>query len=123
MSAFLICRGGNPCGWFVLSRVAGVVRIADLRIHSSEPEHWRAAYTLATRTALAEPDGCELIAAASSPLAAEAIRRNGFRLRRNEPIFLLDPDGFLLPHAPLVEVALIESDAAYLYNPEYPYET
>jgi hypothetical protein len=122
MSAFVVSEGAESRGWFVLSRVEGVLRIADLRVNSADPEHWRAAYALATRTALEDPDACELIAAASTPLAVEAIRRNGFRLRKSEPVFLLDPQGLLLPHAPL-EIALIESDAAYLYSREYPYLT
>jgi hypothetical protein len=122
MSAFLMRHGGHPRGWFVLARVGGVMRIADLRVASSNPEDWRAAYALATRAGLADPDGCELIAAAATPLSQEAIRQSGFRLRRKDPVFLLDPKGLLLPHAPL-EVSLIDSDAAYLYNPEYPYLT
>jgi hypothetical protein len=120
MSAFVMHHKGDPRGWFVLARVGGVVRIADLRVASSSPEDWRAAYALATRAGLADPEGCELIAAASTPLAEGAIRHSGFRLGRADPVFLLDPKGLLLPHAPL-EVSLVDSDAAYLYNPEYPY--
>jgi hypothetical protein len=122
MSAYLIDHEGERLGWFVLSRVAGVLRIAELRLRSSDPAHWQAAFTLATRTALADPYACELIAAASIPVTAEALRYNGFRLRRTDPIFLLDLNGLLLGNAPF-EVSLLDSDAAYLYSPEYPYMT
>jgi hypothetical protein len=100
------------CGWFVLSRVAGSMRIADLRIHSSDPEQGRAAYALATQAALADKQCCELIAAASTTLEKEALRRNGFRLHHTEPVFLLDPRSLLIGHAPL-DIAPIESDLAY----------
>jgi hypothetical protein len=122
MSAYLLKDRDGFCGWFVLSRVAGVMRIADLGIRSSDPEHWRAAYAFATQTGLANEQVCELIAAASTPLAQDALLGNGFRLHHTEPIFVLDPGSLLIGQAPL-DVALIESDAAYLYAPEYPYLT
>ena len=122
MSAYLIRRRENPCGWFVLSRVEGVARITDLRIASTEPAWWRAAYGLATQTALADPEVCELVTAASVPLRIDAIRGNGFRPRHTERVFLLDRQNLLMPHAPL-DVALLDSDLAYLYDPQYPYLT
>jgi hypothetical protein len=120
ISAFLVSDGSRTRGWFLLARVEGVLRIADLRIDSAEPKEWQAAYAVATRTACADPSGCELIAAASTPLVREAIGRNGFRLHHTEPVFLLDPKGRLANHGPL-EITLMESDAAWLYAPEYPY--
>jgi hypothetical protein len=110
----------EPRGWFLLARVAGVLRIADLRIDSAGPKDWQAAYAVATRTACADPLGCELIAAAATPLMKEAIGRNGFRFHHAEPVFLLDSQGLLADHGPL-EIALMESDAAWLYTPGYPY--
>lgn len=122
MSAFLLKGHDGVSGWFVLSRVGGVMRIADLRIRSSDPEQWRSAYAFATQAALADEQGCELIAAASAPLAQNALRRNGFRLHHTEPVYLLDPQSLLIGHAPL-DIALIESDAAYLCDPKHPYLT
>jgi len=122
MTAFLMKRNGERMGWFVLSRVAGVMRIADLRIGSSDPEEWNAAYATATRTALADPHTCELIGAASTPIGGEALRASGFRLHHKDPIYVLDPGNLLAGGAPF-EVSLIESDAAFLYSPEYPYIT
>jgi hypothetical protein len=121
MSAYLIHQEGHLCGWFLLARVPGVVRIADLRVQSSEPQSWQAAYALATQTALADRNSYELVAAASAPIARDAIRHNGFRLHHCDPVFLLDPQGFLAGYQP--EVSLIDSDAAYLYVPGYPYLT
>ena len=120
ISAYLVSDGGGPKGWFLLSRVAGVMRIADLRVLSSEAADWAAAFALATRAAYADSQACELVAAAATPLAAGAIRHNGFRLRKTDPVFVLDPKGMLRGHMP-VEITLIETDAGYLYTPEYPY--
>jgi hypothetical protein len=120
ISAYVMSDGYGLKGWFLLSRMAGVMRIADLRVVSNEPADWEAAFALATRAAYTDPLGCELAAAAATPLAAEAIRRNGFRLRKTDPVFVLDPEGVLLGCMP-VEIALIESDGAYLYTPAYPY--
>lgn len=122
MSAYLIHHNRTACGWFILAQTHGVIRIADLRVTTSTPQAWPAAYALATRTALRDPNGCELVAAASTPLAVEGIRQSGFRFHHAEPVFLLDPKGLLAHQAP-IDVSLIESDAAYIYVPEYPYLT
>ena len=119
-SAGLLSRGGVPSGWFVLSRVGGQGRIADISVNSQLPEDWQAAYALATREAAAAPEVCEVAAQASFPLAAEALERNGFHLRNREPIFLFDPRKKLTGAAPL-GIQMIDWDAAYLHNPEYPY--
>jgi hypothetical protein len=122
MSAFVIRHGEASRGWFVLSRVGGVLRIADLRIASANQEHWKAGYAVATRAASEDLEGCELVAAASTPLGAEALRSAGFRHHHADPIFALDPKELLIPHAPF-DVSFIESDLAYLYTLEYPYLT
>lgn len=119
-SAFVLKEDGDPRGWFVLSRLGRVVRIADLRIQRPTPEDWRAAYSLATKAALAEPDICEVVATACAPSAEGALRRNGFRFHHSEPVVLLDPMGLLLGHAPL-EVTLLESDGAFITDPNNPY--
>jgi hypothetical protein len=64
--------------------------------------------------------GCELTAAAITPLAAAAIPRNGFHLRKTDPVFVLDQKARCFPHMP-VEITMMERDAAYLYTPAYPY--
>lgn len=119
-SAFVLEKDGNRRGWFVLSRVGRVVRIADLRIHRPGSEDWEAAYSLATKAALAEPDICEVVATACIPSAEQALRRNGFRFHHSEPVVLLDPKGLLIGHAPL-EVTLFESDGAYITDLHNPY--
>jgi hypothetical protein len=120
ISAYLVSDGFGPKGWFLLSRIAGVTRIADLRVLSNQASDWTAAFALATQAAYTDPLGCELTAAAATPLAVEAIRRNGFHLRKTDPVFVLDPKGALLPHMP-VEITMMESDKAYLYTPAHPY--
>jgi len=120
MSAFVVENGAGASGWFVLARVGGVIRIADLRIDSADPEHWRAAFACAILAAQTDEQGCELIAAASTPLAQQAARQSGFQFDHTEPVYLLDPRNLLIEHAPL-EIAMIESDRAYLYDRDHPY--
>jgi hypothetical protein len=43
ISAFLVSDGSRTRGGFLLARVEGVLRIADLRIDSAEPKEWQAA--------------------------------------------------------------------------------
>ncbi len=121
-SAFLVSQSGTLRGWFVLSRVAGVVRIADLRIPSTDQADWDALCALAMRAGSSDPNGYELVAEASTPLAQEGLRRSGLGWHHSEPVFLLDPKKALLGQTPL-DVTPLESDFAYLYDPAYPYLT
>src|SRR5471032_335337 len=78
-TAALLLRVGAPFGWYVLSRVGGQVRIADIWVNSASAADWSAAYTLAARAASADPNACELVASASIPPAIAALTRAGFR--------------------------------------------
>jgi hypothetical protein len=118
----LVLQAGVPFGWYVLSRVGGQVRIADIWVNSGTPADWSAAYALAARTASGDPDACELVATASVPLAVEAVTRAGFRFHHAEPVFLLDPRN-LFASSQSLNVTLLESDLAYLLDPAYPYLT
>jgi hypothetical protein len=121
-SAGLILRDGAPCGWYVLARVGGQSRIADLWIDSDAVADWTAGYALALRAASADPQACELVASASIPPAIEAAPRAGFRFRQAEPIYVLDPHKRFADAAP-VNVTFLESDLAYISDPTYPYLT
>jgi len=120
MSGYLIHERDTLRGWFLLSRVGGQGRIADLWIDSLALGDWIAAYALATQAAAADPQTFELVAAASVPMICRAIRAAGYRRYSGEPVFLRDPDS-LLNQAPPLSVALMEGDAAYLSDPSYPY--
>jgi len=121
-SAALVRHKGDLRGWFVVSRAGGQARIADLWLDSNLVDDWTAAYSLALRAAMADPEAYEIVAAASIPLAVEAAAAAGFRVHHSEPIFALDPK-MLLPSSPAINVNLLESDGAYHLNPVYPYLT
>lgn len=118
----LLLRTGVPFGWYVLSRVGGQVRIADIWVNSGSAADWSAAYTLALRAAYADPAACEVVASASIPPAVEAVTRAGFRFHHAEPVFVLDPRKLLAAFQSL-NVTFLESDLAYGFDPAYPYLT
>jgi hypothetical protein len=121
-SAALILYENKLRGWYVLARVGGQCRIADIWIDSEAVADWTAAYALAGRAAALDPQVCELVASASVPLASEAATLAGFRFRRAEPIFILDPKK-RFAGAPPLNVTFLESDLAYICDPSYPYLT
>jgi hypothetical protein len=121
-TAALVLRAGVPSGWYVLSRVGGQVRIADLWVNSASAADWSAAYVLAARAASGDPEACELVASASIPPAVEAVTLAGFRFRHADPVFVLDPRKLFAPSQPL-NVTFLESDLAYGLDPTYPYLT
>ena len=121
-SAALILYDGSPRGWYVLARVGGQSRIADIWVDSDTVADWTAAYALAVRAAARDPQACELAASASIPPAMEAAPLAGLRLRHADPIFVLDPKK-RFQAAPKLNVTFLESDLAYLSDPSYPYLT
>jgi hypothetical protein len=121
-TAALLLRVGVPIGWYVLSRVGGQVRIADIWVNSASAADWSAAYTLAARAASADPNACELVASASIPPAIAALTRAGFRFRHAEPVFVRDPRK-LFAASQSLNVTFLESDLAYGLDPAYPYLT
>jgi hypothetical protein len=122
LTAAIVLRAGVPQGWYVLSRVGGQVRIADIWVNSGLAADWSAAYTLAARAAASDPQACELVASASIPPAIEGVARAGFRFHHAEPIFVLDPRK-LFATSQTLNVTFLESDLAYGFDPGYPYLT
>jgi hypothetical protein len=121
-TAAYLLRAGVPLGWYVLSRVAGQVRIADIWVNSGSADDWSAAYILALRAASGDPEACELVASASIPPAVEAVTRAGFRFHHAEPVFVLDPRKLFAAFQSL-NVTFVESDLPYGFDPAYPYLT
>jgi len=105
----------------VLGRVARQMRIVDLWIASAEPREWQHAVATAALTAVRDPQVAEVTAAASIPITRQAFENSGFRNRGAVPIFIYDPKN-LLPPAPL-NLTLIDGDAAWWYDPAYPFLT
>ncbi len=121
VSAFFIERQGRACGYFLLSRMRGQARIADVRITSAAVVDWTAAYALATAEAARYPDACEIAAVASHPLAAQALENCGFRHRGSTPLFVYDPGG-RLAGIPLLWNFTCD-DTVYVDDCEHPFWT
>lgn len=121
-SGFLLRQSERVRGYFLLCHVAGQTRIADLRVDSEDAEDWYAAFALATRQAAADPATCEILAVSSIRPGVAALHRCGYRFRRHDPIFLLDPRRRLAA-APPLNLDLLVGDEAYLHVPSYPFET
>jgi len=121
-TAALLLRAGVPLGWYVLSRVAGQTRIADIWVDSGSAADWAAGYILALRAASSDPAAYEIVASASIPPAIDGVTRAGFRFHHAEPVFVLDPRK-LFAAAESLNVTFLESDLAYGSDPTYPYLT
>ncbi len=122
VTGFELLNDGTLAGYFLLSRVDGQTRIADIRVNSDDPTHWRTAYCIAAETAAGDPETCEILAVASTPLVRDSLQGCGFYSRGNVPLFLYDPQQLLKNHPPMFW-NMIDGDAAYLSDPAYPYAT
>jgi hypothetical protein len=122
ISGFSIVHRDKPVGYFLLTRVKGQTRIADVRLWTGKEEDWCFAYGLATQEARADSETCEILAIASTPFAEHALRANGYRDRGSEPIYLYDPHQ-RLAHAPGIFLNLIDGDGAYLYDADHPFSS
>jgi hypothetical protein len=121
-SAYLLRKGHELRGYFILSYVGGQCRVADVLLNSNVPADWRAAYAAATRIAAENPETCEVQAASSIQLVSDAILQNGFHLREHCPIFLWDAKG-LLAEAPPLHINLLDGEGSYLRDPAHPFLT
>lgn len=122
VSGFELLEDGNCNGYFLLSRVGGQTRIADIRVNSDDPNNWKVAYSIAAASAASDPETCEILASASTSLVRDSLKSNGFRSRGNVPLFLYDPQ-HLLKNQPRMFWNMIEGDAAFLCDPAYPFAT
>jgi hypothetical protein len=119
---FALSQNGSPQGYFMLSRVGGQCRLADLRIRSPKSEDWIAAYATAVRAAARNRESYELATYAAVPLVHNALEANGFRMRGEMPVLALDRKN-LLAGAPHLHLSMLDDDSGYLNNPEDPYCT
>ncbi len=122
ISGFAIQRAKKNLGYFLLSRVGGQTRIADVRLSSTNQNDWNAAYSLVEHVASADPETCEITAVASTLFSEIALRSSGFRKRGSAPLFLYDPQK-KLRDSPPIYWNLIDGDAAYINDPQHPYTT
>src|SRR5204863_1656284 len=81
-------RGGEMVGYFCLSFVGHLARIADLWLTSPRIDDWAAAFRTATATAALERGVYEVSAWATTALGGAALTRAGFRERERTDISL-----------------------------------
>lgn len=122
VTGYELIRGDSRLGYFLVSRVGHQTRIADIRVNSEDPKDWAAGYGLATQAAARDEETCEILAAASTPLAVASLKACGFRPRGSMPFYLYDPQKLLTGHLPIFW-NMIEGDAAFLFDPAYPFVT
>jgi hypothetical protein len=120
VSGFAIKEQDKIRGYFLLSRVGGQTRVADMRLSSTKQEDWNVAYSLAGKAAADDPETCEVVAVASTLFSEIALHTSGFRQRGNSPLYLYDPRK-KLRDAPSIFWNLIDGDAAYIHDPAHPY--
>jgi hypothetical protein len=100
---------GSLCGYAVLTRIAGQARIACLRVSHG----WDIAYQLATQAAAQDAETYEVLAQASHPGEAIALRKNGYRVYDVKATALKDLQRVVSPEwTPGLQMT--ESDAFFL---------
>jgi len=114
VTGYLLVRGTQSLGYYILSRVGNRICIADLSVNSESVADWQAAYSLAAQTAAADAAVSEVFTAVSTDAARDALARNHFRLANRRAILLLDRGG-LLDGAPPIDLQALDSDEFYLY--------
>jgi hypothetical protein len=111
VSGYLIRDRGKVAGYFLLSAVADVAKIADLWLRPDAPGLWAAAYSLAFRAA-AELPVLTVETMTGHPLAQRALDQ--MQLRRGEnQVFLLDPEKTVPDRMPLA-LSQVDYDGFYL---------
>jgi hypothetical protein len=112
MDAYVLERDGAGVGYFLLSRVGGECRVADLWIRSADRAVWTEALAVATAVARTDSQVARITAAATLPLQTEALEKAGYRRTHAEPVFVQDPEGRLGGRKDLA-VGLLENDGYY----------
>ena len=119
-SGFLVSQGQQLRGYFLLTQVGRQVRIVDIQMDREDRESWRAIRSLALRSAAEDPETCEIVAASSIAVSAEAWLHMGFVHRRTDQILCYDPQN-LLTSGPPLDLHLTDNDFCILSEPSSPY--
>jgi hypothetical protein len=121
-SAFLIAESGQLRGYFVVSQMGKQARIVEMRLSTTDESSRHIAASLAGRTASRDPQVCEVVSGSSWPPGNRAFERAGFRVRRRQPIFCLDPANHLRS-APPLNLTMLDGDLCFFSDPSHPYLT
>jgi hypothetical protein len=101
---------GQPTGFFVLARVRGQARLADIALNSDDDHHWQALIQLAIDRACEDATATEIAVLSSDPSVVRHLQRNGFHVRGSQPILLMTPAVRAPPKDPIV-VSMLDNDA------------
>ncbi len=118
----LLRKEGVAQGYAVVSTVGGQARLADLRIELRAQADWDSALAVVVCLLRRETDASELIAIASVPHLQTSLETNGFRMREQRPLVVLDPEGKMYEE-PVPQLGMLVDDASFLHIPEFPFLT
>ena len=90
MEGYRVSGPAGRCAYFVLSKLGGECRIADLGVSSSTATDWNAAVKLATRTAAEDRSVHTLKMGSSATLLQAALTAASFRVERTYPVLYWD---------------------------------
>jgi hypothetical protein len=121
-SLYALAKANLPRGYFMLNQVAGQCRIVDLAVDSEAPRDWEDAYSVAASIAARQKATCEISAVSSLPWLSDALRRIGFRLRKQSPVMLYDPSERLV-NAPPLHLRMTDSDECFLHAGSHSFLT
>lgn len=108
-------RSPQARGYFLLAFAPAQARLVDFSTDSSDPLDWRSLVQCAVHEARKHTDAAEVVALASEPLTARALRESGFHVRGAQPIQLLASRNSSI-EASSVRVQMLDNDAAYSHQ-------
>lgn len=115
MELYVIERGGQARGYFLLSFALRQARLVDAWVGSGDPLEWRALILCAVHQAKQHSDSAELVAWASDVTLSASLRDCGFHLRGALPVQVLAPRTPELTASGL-RVQMLDNDAAYRHG-------
>jgi hypothetical protein len=101
MRAFILTRGPDIAGYFILGKSNWEGRVLDIVVDSADLDDWKDAYTAVTNAALLDPELCRIRVLSTVPKLAPALRSNGYWSQHEDPIVLYDPKNELSQALPL----------------------
>jgi hypothetical protein len=119
---WLVRRGGEPRGYFVLSFVPGQARVVDAWVASPDAEAWRTIYALAIQAALEEGSTAEITTGATLLQACEGALACGFRPYGQIDVMLYDP-GAKLAGLKHIHLQMLDNDLDFLHDNRVEYAT
>lgn len=112
VSGYVLRRGSEAAGYFLLSELEDRCCIADLWVAEDTSEMWTQAYRAAFHAALRDTQASRIVTMNSLEHAGRALASLGFRKSEND-VFLLDPQQ-KLPSASVVALTMADFDGFYV---------